>query len=381
MWDTVSVDYIESLRPDELGNNMIIVIVDNFSRFVHLTAAKSTRAEGAADALLQFSASYATPSSFYTDSGASFKNNIVQGLTTILGADHCFTAAYSKEQNAIVERQNKEVLRHLRNIIFNKKVIRRWSRYLPIVQRIMNRSVNESTGVAPANIVFSHGRQLDHALVSQENPIYMSDYIREMQHAQAEIIAVCERNLRAKDEAHLSTPAGEPETFEPGTYVLAEHRMNSLRRGPASKLLPFLRGPMLVKAKEPLGMYTLQDIVTQRLAKYHESKLRRYRYDPRTLTPLEVAVSDIPDEYIPEQCLGVIGDPRGPKKDLRFKIRWAGYGPENDTEEPWANVKDTDIVLEFLANHANARIRRLVPKSYVPPANRPAEDEDDDEDI
>ena len=27
LWDTVSVDYIESLRPDELGNNIYMIIV------------------------------------------------------------------------------------------------------------------------------------------------------------------------------------------------------------------------------------------------------------------------------------------------------------------------------------------------------------------
>jgi hypothetical protein len=382
LWDTVSVDYIESLRPDELGNNMIIVIVDNFSRFVHLTAAKSTRAEGAADALLQFAGQYATPSRFYTDSGASFKNKIVQGLTEILGADHSFTAAYSKEQNAIVERQNKEVLRHLRNIIFNKKVIRRWSRYLPIVQRMMNTSINTSTGVAPAEVVFPNGRKLDHSLVSNENPIFISDYIRDMQNAQAAIIAVCEQNLRTKDKAHMGKDNGKRTVYEQGTYVLAEHRHNSLRSGPPSKFLPYLRGPMLVKSHDAKGMYTLQDIVTQRLVRYHVSRLRTYLYDERTLTPLEAAVADFPDEFIPEQCLGVRGDPRGPKANLRFHMRWAGYGPEYDSVEPWAHVKDTDMVLTYLANHPNKRYRRLVPKSFVPPANREVEEAMEiDEDI
>ena len=377
LWDTVSVDYIESVRPDEFGHNMIIVIVDNFSRFVHLTPAKSTRAEGAADALLHFSGAYATPSRFYTDSGASFKNSIVQGLTNILGADHSFTAAYSKEQNAIVERQNKEVLRHLRNIIFNKRIIHKWSRYLPIVQRIMNTTVNTSTGVAPADIVFPNGQKLDHSLVSDENPIFISDYIREMQHAQAEIIAVCERNLRAKDEAHMNKASQDRTVFENGSYVLAEHRMNALRRGPASKLLPFLRGPMLVKSHDEFGMYTLQDIVTQRLAKYHVSKLRQYLYDERTATPLEVAVTDIPDEFIVGECLGMKGDIRGPKSNLVFRIRWAGYGPEDDTDEPWKHVKDNDTVLTYLYNHPNKRVRRLVPRSFVPPDQRQVEEEEE----
>ena len=77
---------------------------------------------------------------------------IVKGLTERLGADHHLTTAYSKEQNGLVERQNKEVLKHLRNIIHDRRVASKWSKYLPIVQRIINTSVNRTTGVAPADI-------------------------------------------------------------------------------------------------------------------------------------------------------------------------------------------------------------------------------------
>ena len=140
---------------------MIIVIADNFSRFTDMYAEKSTNAEGAADALLSFTGRYATPQRFCTDSGTSFKNTIVKGLTERLGADHHLTTAYSKEQNGLVERQNKEVLKHLRNIIHDRRVASKWSKYLPIVQRIINTSVNRTTGVAPADILFPNGPLLD----------------------------------------------------------------------------------------------------------------------------------------------------------------------------------------------------------------------------
>ena len=142
-----------------------------------------------------------------TDSGTSFKNTIVKGLTERLGADHHLTTAYSKEQNGLVERQNKEVLKHLRNIIH------------------------------------------------EANPIYISAYIRDMQQAQAQIIALCEQNLREKDKKHMDNYPQRRTVFENGAYVLAEHRHNSLRRGPKSKLSPFLRGPMLVKSHDERGIY------------------------------------------------------------------------------------------------------------------------------
>ena len=378
LWDTVSVDFIERLAPDSYGNNMIIVIIDNFSRFTDLYATNSTNAEGAADALLSFTGRYATPNAFRTDSGKSFANAIVDGLIERLGADHHLTTAYSKEENALVERQNKEVLRHLRNIIFDKRIANKWSKYLPIVQRIINTSVNSATGVAPAEVVFPNGLVLDKTLVSEANPIYMSAYISDMQRAQGQIIALCESNLRAKDNDHLANYPKERSSFEVGSYVLAEHRHNSLRRGPKSKLLPFLRGPMLVKSHNSEGIYVVQDIVTQRIAQYHMSKLRPFEYDPKTLSPIQAAVTDKPDEFIVQECLQMRGDPRHSRSKLEFKIRWAGYGPSDDTWEPWECVRDNDAVQTFLYQHPNPRVRRLLPKSYVPPDQREAVLSEDD---
>lgn len=378
LWDTVSVDYIESLIPDNDGNNMIIVIVDNFSRFTDLYPAKSTNAMGAAQALLAFSGRYATPSCFRTDRGKSFANEIVKGLTESLGVNHHFTPAYSKEQNAIVERQNKEVMRHLRNIVFDKRVLSNWSKYLPIVQRIINTSINSATGTSPAQIVFPSGLVLDRTLVSETNPIYMSSYISELQRAQARIIAMAEHNLKEKDRKHMESYSKERTEFPDGSYVLAEHRPNALRRGPKSKLLPFKRGPLLVKSHNEVGSYFLQDLVTQKISEYHVSLLSPFTYDPNTLTPLEVAVTDTIDEFIVQECLAVRGNLKGKRSALEFKVRWAGYGPEDDTWEPWEFVRDNEAVQLFIYQHPNKSIKKLLKNSYIPPSQREPEYSDDE---
>ena len=170
--------------------------------------------------------------------------------------------------------------------------------------------------------------------------------------------------------------------FENGSFVLAEHRHNSLRRGPKSKLLPFLRGPFLVKSHNTSsGMYVLQDLVTQKLTEYHNTRLRKFEYDERTLTPLQVAVTDFPDEFIVEECLNMRGDTRE-KTKLEFNIRWAGYGPEDDTWEPWEYVRDSEAVQTYLFKHPHPRVRKLAKKGYLPPSERNVEySSSDDEDV
>jgi hypothetical protein len=367
LFHTVSVDLIERLKPDEYGMSMIVVIIDNFSRFVDLYPISDTSAEAAADALLQFTGRYKTPERFTTDSGSNFKSALVDGLISRLGADHQFTQAYSKEQNALVERVNREVLSRLKAIVFDKRIQNKWSKYLPIVQRYINTSVHSSTGCTPAEIVFPSGADIDKSLVVDMGGVVASAYIKDMQEAQARIIALAEQKLREKDKKHMRSRVGIEPTYEPGTYVLVEHRHNSLRRGPKSKLLPFLKGPLLVERKcATPGMYTLRDLITMRLVDYHVSKLHPFRYDERTLQPAQVAATDSFDEFIVQEVIKMRGDPRKAKSQIAFLIRWAGYDESNDTWESWKDCHKANAVQRFLYNHKDKRVNRLCMPGYDP---------------
>jgi len=365
LFNTVSVDLIEQLKPDDYGMSMIVVIIDNFSRFVDLYPISNTSAEAAADALIQFTGRFQTPVRITTDSGSNFKSILMDGLMTRLGADHQLTKAYSKEQNGLVERVNKEVLSHLRTIIFDRRVQSKWSKYLPIVQRYINTSVHSATGCTPASIVFPSGAEIDKELLVDTSGVVVSSYIRDMQAAQASIIEIAERNLRQRDQAHMESRQGVEPEFEEGSYVLVEHRHNSLRRGPKSKMLPFKAGPYLVHKKLNEGMYTLRDLITMRPKDFHVSHLTPFRHDERTLQPIYVATTDMFDEFVVERVLEMRGRR---KSDISFKVRWAGYGEADDTWISWKDGRNTTAVQTFLHGHADPYIRRLGMRDFDPNA-------------
>ena len=384
LFHTVSVDLIERLATDDYGMSMIVVIIDNFSRFVDLYPISNTSAEATADALVKFTGRFGTPVQFTTDSGSNFKSKIIEGLTKRLGVNHHLTKAYSKQQNGLVERVNREILEHLRGLIFDKRIQSKWSRYLPIVQRYINTSVHSATGCTPAEIVFPSGAEIDKKLlVDTSGGEPLSEYIQELQAAQHRIIALAEQRLRQRDRSHVDRRSeGEEPTYEEGTYVLVEHRHNSLRPGPKSKMLPFKAGPMIVVRRLPNGMYTLRDLITMEPKDFHVSTMTPFLYDERTLEPAHVAATDTFDEFVIEKVLEMVGDPTKSRKDLQFRVRWAGYGEEDDTLVDWKDCRTATAVQSFLYHHPNRRVRNLCMKDFDPnkleeeaPFNRHSDDE------
>jgi hypothetical protein len=63
-------------------------------------------------------------------------------------------------------RDNKEVERYLRDIIFDRGLIDKWSIIVPLVQRI----INSSTGVSPAKILFGNSVDLVRGIFLEHIP-------------------------------------------------------------------------------------------------------------------------------------------------------------------------------------------------------------------
>jgi hypothetical protein len=72
------------------------------------------------------------------DGGTEFSNNGITELFAMCGMHNTKTLAYSKEENSMVERANKEVMRHLRNILFETTVTKNWEDHLGTIMKIMN---------------------------------------------------------------------------------------------------------------------------------------------------------------------------------------------------------------------------------------------------
>jgi transposase InsO family protein len=103
--EVLNIDTIGSVSKDSANNCYILVIIDCFTRFVELYPVSDTSAVQCARALLSHICRYGTPMTIRSDRGTQFVNDIISQLLSFLQIDHELSLAYSKEQNAIVERE------------------------------------------------------------------------------------------------------------------------------------------------------------------------------------------------------------------------------------------------------------------------------------
>jgi hypothetical protein len=211
-----------------------------------------------------------------------------------VGPEHVRTMAYSKEENAIVERVNKEVMRHLRAIIFEKRIKNKWSLVYPLVQSIINSEVHGTIKVSPAQIVFGNMIDLDRGIflphkVSNHKQMRYSQYMSTMLQAQEDIIRVAYENQVKTDLHHMAMHTSLRTEFPINSYVIA--RYETSQHKPPSKLHLLQKGPFQV-VNITGSAYTVKNLVTNKLEDYHITNLQPFDFDPNKIDPREVANAD-----------------------------------------------------------------------------------------
>jgi hypothetical protein len=356
--DTLNIDTIGPVPEDDMKNSYILVIIDCFSRFVELYAVPDTSALHAARCVLQHLGRYGAPRRIRTDNGSQFVNSMMTELTTMVGTEHQLTLAYSSEENAIVERANKEVMRHLRAILLDKRVIGEWSTSLPLVQRIMNASVHSALQMSPAQVLFGNAITLDRGIFREHKPrkedeeqIPLSQWAENMQNQQKLILKLAKAAQETTDDFHIVQASAQRTEFPLNSYVLVKYRDR-----PPSKFHSNWKGPLRVISFSK-NNYMLQDLVSRKESSYHITQLKAFNYDEMETDPAEIARAEA-QEFIVEAVLNHSkGDKRG---EYDFQIKWLGFDePKDITWQPWANVKDNEVLNRYLYDN---KLRSMLTK-------------------
>lgn len=355
-FDTLAVDTIGPFPKDEKGNRYALVMIDVATRVVRLKATESTDAATAASAILsEIVARIATPRCIRSDNGPQFANDVIKSLENMLGIEHHFVIAHEPQGNGVVERVNSEISRHLRCLLFDVHHKQYWSTLLPYVEHILNNSVHSSLGVTPNALLYGNmlpnNSALPHTIVNYQVPEEAKKSAQALiEDLQAELLVLRQTAMKIQDavvKKRLDKANTSPETtFNVGDFVLVRR----LHDEGKSKLDPMYRGPYKIVEVEGAVLVHLQHLFDPEYRRVvHRRELLPFlmRDDVHAEDLLELLDSDDKEYYVEK----VIGHHGKNKRDIRFIIRWQGYGPESDTEEPWAHVQGNKHVEQYIRAH------------------------------
>jgi transposase InsO family protein len=110
----------------------VFIAIDTFTRWVELWHSTKATVKSAAEYLLQYFGRFGAPTQLRSDRESHFVNSIIKEFLPLVGTQHRLMLAYSSQQNAIVERVNKEINRHIRSLTFETSSVDNYKSTLPI---------------------------------------------------------------------------------------------------------------------------------------------------------------------------------------------------------------------------------------------------------
>jgi hypothetical protein len=359
----VSYDFIVFEKPDRHENRYLIVAVDNFTKLVEMKPRPDRGSEGVALFLLELKARYGPINRLRSDREKAFTSQVVKRLNELTGTTEFPCVPYHPQANSVCERQNQIIMNHLRALVYGTKLgpdsAYSWTELLPFVFSIVNNTPKMPLAISPLSMIYGVFANYDQPLLEprhltgSSNPV---DYTDGLMNWQNRLLEIAE-DIQSRHYAKLSLKSNGSRQFQEGDFVL--QLKNST--GISGKLVSRWIGPRLVLARrynDPAHpVLDLYDLVS---SKVHEASIEDCRlmktgwFQEKTmLQDLQQLAALDKEEYEVEEILEHrpqgLSRPKGVKpQDYWFKVKWAGFSEQENSWEPYANLKDLEPLSEYL---------------------------------
>ena len=352
-----SIDTVGPIEEDEDGNQYIIAAIDGFSRSVFMKPTKTASAEEAAQFILELAGIFGLPKAFRSDNGPQYVNVLIATFLDLVGTERHAGIAYRPQSNGLIERINKEIGRHLRFIVHSRRVRGKWSKYLPLVSRIINASYNSSLGTSPCRVMFGNRINLNRNLIPSQAPPMVQSMIGEVpdssrrRHIQKfvdHLVEAQEEIAKASTEYQqglLQKKIGDKQKqLDKGSWVVC-----SWPSGRPVKLSVLWKGPYKIKRIKPgsKSVYLCEDPADLKVYEFHVTRLRPYKMggaDPKALIALDTE-EHVVERFVDHNC------PGRKKSDWDFKVRWANESEQEDSWIPWREAKKLKAMDDYAQLH------------------------------
>ena len=249
--------------------------------------------------ILDLMKNFQSPSEIISDNGAVNTNIQVEEMIAMLSVHHQTIQSGSHEENGEAKGANKEVLRHLSTIVYDKRLRDGWSIALPFVQRIINAEKHSATKVAPYEIVFDTLAPLGPLLLRPfiRNDLFekgtLSTWSENMLKIQHMVSTVANKTLTTHDNYTMRHPDTVTTSFPIILCVWKLQGRSDERHKPPTKLHATWEGPYRVLSVSNDGNeYHLVHASSGVYTYSHVKLLKEFLWEEGVTDPALVALSD-----------------------------------------------------------------------------------------
>jgi len=255
--ERVHLDFLGPLPKTEKGNEHILMMVDQFTKWVECIPLPSQTAETTAQAAInEFFSRFGYPFQIFTDQGRNFESRLFTKVCELLQIHKSRTTAYRPSANGQVERFNRTLMDAVRCYVGKHQ--NQWDRHLAQIAGALRASVNRNTGYTPNKLML--GRELNSPAelmfpTQKTKKNSVDGYVTELEHAIKSGHEVARSKLktnqkRMKRDYDVKVRA---HTYSVGDLILMLDTASV--KGKCRKLQPPWKGPYLVVTKLSSYLY------------------------------------------------------------------------------------------------------------------------------
>ncbi|XP_049326794.1 uncharacterized protein LOC125786977 [Astyanax mexicanus] len=279
--DRLHLDIVGPFPISTLGNKYILVIIDQFTRWVEAYAIPDQTAETTVQKLVfEFVARFGSPLEIHTDQGRNFESDLFAQVCHLLRVTKTRTTPYHPSSNGQVERFNRTLLQMIR--CFVDKNQRDWDKYLPLLTAAYRSSPHACTGFTPNRMMLGREVHQPQDLLLQvihldSNRAPPPEFVGNLEEKMEQAHELAREHLRAAQirQKRQHDLRAKEQTYEVGDLVYIKD--STKKKGLSPKLQPPWKGPLLISKCLGPVLFEVRD---QRSAKVlHHDRLQPYKSD------------------------------------------------------------------------------------------------------
>ena len=368
--ETLSLDFLE-MPLSTRGHDYLLVVVDKLSKMVRVApCTKEINAQQTAELLVSIILPFFArlPTALVSDRDPRFTSGVWQELWNMLNCSLKMSTTHHPQSDGQTERANRSILEYMRH--FSNSMGTDWDAPATLAQMEFALNSKRSASTQQSAFELHLGRAaIPPAALNIPPPA-----------GQVTTNTLHTRWLKARDALEEAAEKQIPNSpfptngennrqvnsnFKPGARILLHSRHYPQLR--PNKLQPTYIGPFRIKRMKSTTVAEL-DLPAELVGHIHPSinidQMKLY-VEPETQPPGAVAQDDdgndqyAVDKIVDERRPSPTG--RGRIQRREYRIRWKGYGPQDDTWEPaWKFDKDFPILVKQWRETQPAQKRRAL---------------------